>query len=85
MESVSKCPFCGGNGRAVRTKDMSGYWYCECEKCYARQLAYSKDQAEAIKAWNKRHDPDTTLPAPEPRTSHEPYVEVGSHNTAQGE
>lgn len=34
---------------------MSGYWYGECSKCYARQLAYSKDHASAITRWNTRN------------------------------
>lgn len=54
MSEIKNCPFCGGVGRAVRTKDMSGYWYCECEKCLCRHLAYSKDKEEAISRWNLR-------------------------------
>lgn len=54
MEDLKPCPFCGSKGRVTRTKDLSGYWYGECSKCYARQLAYSKDREEAVALWNTR-------------------------------
>lgn len=47
------CPFCGGESQPIRTKDTTGWWYCECTKCYARQLA-SDTQVAAIAAWNTR-------------------------------
>lgn len=54
-KELKGCPFCGGDAKVVRTKDLSGYWYAECTKCYSRQLAYSKDKQEAADMWNKRH------------------------------
>ena len=59
MADLKKCPFCGAQGVAVRTKDLTGYWYCECSKCYARQLAYSKDKDEAVERWNTRITEDS--------------------------
>lgn len=55
-EGIEACPWCKGAGRAVQTKDNSQYWYCECSKCFARQLAYSKDMGDAIDRWNARAD-----------------------------
>ena len=52
---ANPCPFCGGEAQMLRTKDMSGWWYGECTKCYARQIA-SETEEEATAAWNKRAD-----------------------------
>ena len=53
-KEIKPCPWCGSEAQVVRTKDLSGYWHGECTKCYARQLAYSKDQSEAVDRWNDR-------------------------------
>ena len=55
--AMKPCPFCGGEGQVIRTKDLSGYWYSECKKCYMRHLAYSKDPQEAADRWNTRSSP----------------------------
>jgi Lar family restriction alleviation protein len=49
------CPFCGGEGGVVRTKDIAQWWYGECRKapCYSRNLA-SQTKEEAVARWNTR-------------------------------
>jgi Lar family restriction alleviation protein len=54
LKKIHDCPFCGGKSDLRKTRDSSGYWYCECSKCYARHLAYYKDKNAAIAMWNNR-------------------------------
>ncbi len=50
---LKPCPFCGGDARLTRTKDISQYWYVECSACYARLMAVH-DAKWAAAAWNER-------------------------------
>ena len=49
-DELKRCPFCGGEAH------IRGYaWtYVECEKCYARTVAFDSIEKDAIEAWNRR-------------------------------
>jgi len=53
MIDIDTCPFCGYAARVVRTRDIAQWWYCECSRCFTRQLA-SQTEEEAIGKWNTR-------------------------------
>ena len=64
------CPFCGGYARLVRCYNG---WVTEhptymvvCDKCTAQGLK-TKDPEIAVKAWNRRVEPETAHGAPENR------------------
>lgn len=58
MSELKKCPFCGGEAKAISYDPYDGYqgyltvWLIACKKCTAMLQRKTKEQA--IEAWNRR-------------------------------
>lgn len=50
-EEIKPCPFCGGEAELYR----GGIKYVLCKECLATSCDF-KTEAEAIEAWNARHE-----------------------------
>lgn len=58
LQSLSNCPFCGGDAKAVPSSFIFGEereWIVLCAKCRAKTLRFRSESA-AIEAWNRRAD-----------------------------
>ena len=60
MSELKPCPFCGGEAETVRSmrsftcESWEVFFYVLCKGCGAR--VEGADEAEAIEAWNTRHE-----------------------------
>jgi len=61
-EQIKSCPFCGGKAEVRNDKELNGVTdWVECIECSCQTRTYythikteTDQEAEAIKAWNRR-------------------------------
>lgn len=52
-EGLEFCPFCGKGAYLLKDKNTEGFYYVECQSCYARSDG-SFGKTKAKDQWNKR-------------------------------
>lgn len=55
MNDLLPCPFCGGEAHVERI-GKSGYFYVSCNTPYCCDFGKADTEADAIAAWNTRHE-----------------------------
>lgn len=60
MSELKPCPFCGGEAELYASPAKDGWNYVFCKKCQTAGDNYDTE-AEAIEAWNTRHERTTRI------------------------
>lgn len=53
-EGLDPCPFCGGGAYLYESKNVEGFYYVECQSCYAR-VDGDYGRKKAREQWERRY------------------------------